>query len=122
MRKATVVSLVAVFVLGVATLSLAGETKAVQKGSSHRIVGEVVTVDTTANSFTVKETVKGGGEAKEITFNMGDKAKVMVHGKPANLQDLKVGDSVTVRYIEQDGRNIAEECNVAKPATAKASH
>src|SRR5258706_1060935 len=119
MRKVSILALAAMCVLGFASLSLAAE-KAAPKNASHRMMGEVVTVDTTGHTFTIKETVKGG-EAKEVSFNFDDKAKVMVAGKPGKLDDLKAGDSVTVRYTEKDGTKMAHELHVAKPAAAKAS-
>lgn len=120
MRKLFVLSLAAVCILGLATASLAAE-KAMQKASSHKVVGEVVNVDPAGHTFTIKETVKGG-EAKEIIFTFDEKGKVMVAGKPGKLDDLKTGDSVTVRYTEKEGKNIAEECHVAKPSASKAAN
>jgi Cu/Ag efflux protein CusF len=119
MRKLFVVALAAVCVLGLASMSMAAE-KAAPKSTSHRMLGEVVSVDTAGHSFTIKETVKGG-EAKEVTFTFDEKGKVMVAGKPGTLEDLKAGDSVTVRYTEKDGNKIAQDLHVAKPSAAKAS-
>jgi len=120
MKKLFVLTLAAVCVLGLASMSIAAE-KSASKNASHRMLGEVVSVDAAGHSFTIKETVKGGGEAKEVTFNFDDKGKVMVAGKPGKLEDLKAGDSVTVHYTEKDGNKIAQQLNVAKPAAAKAS-
>ncbi len=117
MRKSMVMALVAVVVLGIASFAVASPKKATKASAPahHKLVGEVVNIDAMSKSFTVKETVKTG-EAKEITFMLGDHGKVMVHNKPGKLEDLKAGDSVTIRYIEKDGKNIAEEARVAKPA------
>jgi len=119
MRKLLVVALAAVCVLGVASLSLAAQ-KAAPKNASHRMLGEVVSVDPAGHTFTIKETVKGG-EAKEVMFTFDEKGKVMVAGKPGRLEDLKAGDSVTVRYTEKDGNKVAQDLHVAKPAAAKAA-
>ena len=119
MRKMSIVALVAVCVLGVASLSLAAQ-KAAPKNATHRMLGEVVNVDPAGHTFTIKETVKGG-EAKEVMFTFDEKGKVMVAGKPGKLDDLKAGDSVTVRYTEKDGNKIAQDLHVAKPAAAKAA-
>ena len=98
MKKLLVLALAAVCVFGLASHSMAAG-KAASKNASHRMLGEVVSVDAAGHSFTIKETVKGG-EAKEVTFNFDEKGKVMVAGKPGKLDDLKAGDSVTVRYTE----------------------
>jgi hypothetical protein len=119
MKKLFVLALAAVCVLGLASMSMAAE-KTAQKNASHRMLGEVVSVDAAGHAFTIKETVKGG-EAKEVTFNLDEKGKVMVAGKAAKLEDLKAGDSVTVHYTEKDGNKIASELHVAKPTASKAS-
>jgi len=120
MKKLFVLALAAVCVLGLASMSIAAQ-KAAPKTQSHRMLGEVVSVDAAGHSITIKETVKGGGEAKEVTFNFDEKGKVMVAGKAAKLDDVKAGDSVTVHFTEKDGNKIATQLNVAKPAAAKAS-
>ncbi len=119
MKKLFVLALAAVCVLGLASMSIAAQ-KAAPKTQSHRMLGEVVSVDAAGHSITIKETVKGG-EAKEVTFNFDEKGKVMVAGKAAKLDDVKAGDSVTVHFTEKDGNKIATQLNVAKPAAAKAS-
>src|SRR5262245_51876025 len=109
MRKLFVLALVAVCALGVVSLSSAAEKSAPpSKNATHHMVGEVVSVDSTAHSLMIKETVKGG-EAKEVTFTLDEKVKVTVAGKPAKLDDLKAGDSVTVRYTEKDGNRLAQQ-------------
>jgi Cu/Ag efflux protein CusF len=114
-----VMALVAMVVVGFASLAVAGEKKASKASSPmhHKLVGEVTNIDATAKTFTVKEAMKTG-EAKEITFTLGEHAKVMIHEKPGKIEDVKAGDSVTVKYMEKDGKNVAEECMVAKPKAA----
>ena len=120
MRKLFILSLVAVCVLGLATLSMAAP-KATSKANSHTVVGEVVSVDAASNTFTIKENVKGGGGAKELTFNFDAKGKVTVAGKPGKLDDLKSGDSATIHYTEKEGKMVAQQIRVAKPSASKAS-
>ncbi len=97
-----------------------GETRAEQgaAGAEHRLVGEVTSVDAPARTFTVKETLKGG-TAKSISFELAEGAKVMIRGKESTLDEIKQGDSVTVRYVDKSGRRIAMSCDVAKPAAKK---
>ena len=68
MRKLFVLVLALAFVLGVVSLAPAAN-KAVQKSSSHRMLGEVVSIDPASHTLTIKETVKGG-EAKEDRTRM----------------------------------------------------
>jgi Cu/Ag efflux protein CusF len=116
MRKMFVVGLCALFVVGVASLSMAAAKKPAEV--HHHVVGEVVSIDATAKTITVKETLKSG-ESKEMTFTLADNLKVMSQGKTAKIEDLQAGDSVTVKFEKKAGVDVAEELRVAKPAPKK---
>jgi 2-oxoglutarate dehydrogenase E2 component (dihydrolipoamide succinyltransferase) len=62
------------------------------------VMGEVVSVDATAKTVTVKHTVSGKSE--DMTFGAGEKAS-------AALGTLKAGDHVRVAYAEVDGKPVA---------------
>jgi len=62
------------------------------------VLGEVVSVDATAKTITVKHTVKGKSE--DMTFGAGEKAS-------AALGTLKAGDHVRVAYADVDGKPMA---------------
>lgn len=64
----------------------------------HTVMGEVVSVDATAKTITLKHTVNGKSEDK--TFGAGEKAA-------AELGTLKAGDHVRVAYAEVDGKPMA---------------
>jgi Cu/Ag efflux protein CusF len=64
----------------------------------HTMTGEVVSVDATAKTLTVKHTVSGKSE--DMTFGAGEKAA-------AALGTLKAGDHVRVAYAEVDGKPMA---------------
>ena len=83
-------------------------------GGAHTIVGEIRGVNLAARSFTVKETFKGG-EAKLIRFELADDAIILIHGQRGDLNGIRIGDSVTVKFVEKEGRKIARSCDVAKP-------
>ncbi|HXH27910.1 MAG TPA: hypothetical protein VNL37_02630 [Candidatus Polarisedimenticolia bacterium] len=116
MRKVLVLGLCALFVVGVASLSMAAGKKPAE--THHHIVGEVVSVDATAKTITVKETLKSG-ESKEMTFTLADNVKVMAQGKKVGIEELQAGDSVTVKFTKKEGVDVAEELHVAKPAPKK---
>ncbi len=115
-----VTTLVALLVLVAAPLRAAGSGRSEREanGPEHRLVGEIVGVDTEERTLTVKETLKGG-VAKSIAFTLAEDAKVMVRGKPSTMDEIKPGDSVTVKYVERNGKRIASSCDVAKPAGKK---
>jgi Cu/Ag efflux protein CusF len=62
------------------------------------LLGEVVSVDATAKTVTVKHTVSGKSE--DMTFGAGEKAA-------ATLGTLKAGDHVRVAYADVDGKPMA---------------
>src|SRR5215471_1869313 len=93
MRTVTVMSLLALVVLSAIPLALASGKSA----ELHHLQGEVVSADATANSLTVKETLKDG-KTKEVTFITDAKTKVTIQGKAGQLSDLKAGDPVKVSY------------------------
>ena len=62
------------------------------------MLGEVVSVDATAKTVTVKHTVNGKSE--DMTFGAGEKAV-------ASLEKLKAGDHVRVAYADVDGKPTA---------------
>ena len=78
--------------------------------------GEVVSIDATAKSITIKEK---GKDQDNHTFTLADNAKVMVHGKAGSLDQLKAGDNISVRYTEKDGAQIAQEVHTAKASAPK---
>ncbi len=96
----------------------AGESKRPSAAGEHRLVGEVVSIDAAQRLLRVKETLKGGS-SKVIAFVLAEDAKVRVRGREASLADVAPGDSVTVTYVEEQGRKVARSCDVAKPAEKK---
>ncbi len=93
MRSVAVVSLLALVVLSTIPLALAAGKSA----ELHHLQGEVVSMDATAKSLTVKETMKDG-KTKEVVFTLDEKTKVTIQGKAGQLQDVKPGDPVKVSY------------------------
>ena len=73
------------------------------------VVGEVVSVDATGKTLTVKHTVSG--KTEDMTIGAGEKAAAV-------LGTLKAGDQVRVAYAEVDGKPMAS--TIAKvPKVAK---
>ncbi len=112
MRKSVVVGMALLFACAVVSLAVAAEKKST-KTASHHVTGEVVSVDATAKTITVKE------KDKDNTFTLAENAKVMIHGKAGSLDALKAGDHVSVRYTEKDGSQIAQEVSTMKAPAAK---
>ena len=55
---------------------------------------------------------KDKGKDAEWTFAVDPKTKVKKGGKDATAADLKAGDSVSVRYMDHDGKMVAQSVTV----------
>jgi ribosomal protein S1 len=93
------------------------EEKAMDKKAPAKIkavTGEVMAAD--ATSITVK------GKKGDVTATTSDKTKVMMGKEKKAIADVKVGDKVTLKYSEADGKNMAKMVSIhaAKPAEKKA--
>ncbi len=114
MKKAIALVVSLLFVIAVSGLSSAQEKKEAApapakeekkmdekkhaKKSGHYIHGEVTAVDAAANTLTVK------GKKGEVTLTTDDKTRFH---KGKTLADVKVGDKLTVKYTETDGKKVA---------------
>jgi hypothetical protein len=79
-----------------------------EKAKTHRVTGELTSVDAKAGTFAVKE------KDKEIKLNADSKSA------KAALEKVKVGDMVRVSYTEKDGQMIANSVKAeSKKATEK---
>ena len=109
MKKAIAIIVSLLFVFSVAGLSFAAEKKAPVKVKW--LTGEVTAVDATANTITVK------GKKAETTITCDDKAKVMMGKEKKACADVKMGDKLSVRYSEVEGKNVAKSVSIhaAKP-------
>ena len=117
MKKAVAIIVSLLFVLSVAGMSFAAD-KAMEKKAPvkvRQITGEVAAVDAMTNAITVK------GKKAETTVVCGDKTKVMMGKEKKACADVKVGDKVTAKYTESDGKNMAKSVSIhtAKMAAKK---
>ncbi|HUO76046.1 MAG TPA: DUF5666 domain-containing protein [Thermodesulfovibrionales bacterium] len=123
MKKAIAIIVSVLFVLSVAGLSFAAEKaapapaeKAEKKAPAKvkQVTGEVAAVDAKANTLTVK------GKKGDVMVNTDDKTSVKIGKEKKSLADVKMGDKVTVKYAEMDGKNVAKSIMVsAAPAKEK---
>jgi len=80
-----------------------------------RIAGEVVSLDTTANTITVKD--KSG---KSETLTLDPKVVVRKAGKTITLADVSAGDRVNVRYRTEAEKKFATSIYVLRPTSVQA--
>jgi Cu/Ag efflux protein CusF len=76
-----------------------GTTKTSSPTRLHHLAGEVVAVDRTAKTVTIKHVV--AGKAREATFNVEEKAA-------ASLANLQPNDRVKLSYSKEQGRLMAQ--------------
>ncbi len=134
MKKAMAIIVAVLFAFAITSLSFAAEEKkaapapaekkapmAVEKvekkapAKVKTVTGEVAAVDAKAGTITVK------GKKAEVTVTCDDKTKVMMGKEKKACADVKVGDKVTVKSHEVEGKNVAKSVSIhaAKPAEKK---
>ncbi len=121
MKKTLAIIVSLIFVLSFAGLSFAAD-KAVEKKATtveekkaepakaekkaiakvKQVTGDVTVVDVKANAITVK------GKKGDTVVACDDKTKIMMGKDKKTLADVKVGDKVTVKYSEADGKMTAK--------------
>jgi len=128
MKKTIAILVAALFVFALASVSFAADAKKatpapapmVEKKEApaaatemkkapakvKQVTGEVKAVDTKAMTLTVTKKMKTKAEDTMVTVN--DKTKIMMGKDKKLLADLKVGDKVTVKYSEADGKMVAK--------------
>jgi ribosomal protein S1 len=133
MKKTLAIIVSLIFVLSFAGLSFAAD-KAVEKKAEpvkaekkapvvaekkaapakvKQVTGDVAAVDAKANTITVK------GKKGDTVVTCDDKTKIMMGKDKKALADVKVGDKVTVKFSEADGKMTAKSVAI-KMAEKKA--
>ena len=86
------------------------------KPKRQQYTGTVTAIDAKAGSLIVKK----GEESK--TFKIGEKTKYSTVEKPkgaAAVTDIKVGDKITVHYVDEDGVLVAHSIGVPQSVKNK---
>lgn len=81
-----------------------------------QVTGEVKAVDAVAKTITVAKKVKDKVEETIVTIT--DKTKIILDKEKKTLADVKVGDKVTVRYAEANGKKVAKRVTIKIAATS----
>src|SRR5437762_1518674 len=66
--------------------------------------GKIKRIDAGKNEFVLTDK-----DAKDFTFHLEEKVKVFTNNKAARFEDLRVGDEVTITYLERNGRMMVSE-------------
>ncbi len=81
-----------------------------------QITGEVKAVDRNAMAITVTKKIKD--EVMAAVTTVDDETKITMDKQNKNFNDIKVGDTVIVKYSAVNGKNIAKSV-VIKPAASE---
>jgi len=87
------------------------EKKATKKASSKSLKGEVVSIDAVASTIVLK--VGKAKKEKEETIVVSDKTKIKKSKKDIALADVLAGDTVSVKYVTEDGKKVAKSVTVS---------
>ena len=133
MRKLIALCVALVFAMGAVGSAVAQEKKAEEKKSEMKPDAKmekkaekkpaVKTASGSVKSASADSIVVAGkakGKEEEWTFGVDAKTSIKKGGKSVSAADLKSGDSVTVKYIEDGGKAVAQSVTAKAPAsTAK---
>jgi hypothetical protein len=128
-KSAIAIIVTVLFASTLTSISFAEEKKAEEKPKVKEVIGKVKAVDTVAQTITVVNKIKAkelivGKEfdINELRITVDDKTIITMGEKKKELADVKVGNKVTVKYTEVEGKNIAESValmSMKKAKTAK---
>lgn len=88
---------------------------AAQQSKLEKFSGTVEKVDSAKKEVLVKM------NKEEMTFALGEKAKIMEGKKELSLNDLKKGMDVSVEYSKAGNKSVAESINVSPKKVSQAS-
>lgn len=130
MKKTIAIIVVVLFAFAMTSLSFAVEEKkatltpAAKKAEPMKpavtlkyVTGVVKAVDTVAKTITVAKKVKG--KEVETAVTVDEKTSIAMGKNKKELADVKVGNNVTVKYAEVEGKNVAKSISI-KPVKKKA--
>lgn len=80
-----------------------------------QITGEVKAVDRNAMAITVTKKIKD--EVMAAVTTVDDKTKITMDKQNKDFNDIKVGDTVIVKYSAVNGKNIAKSVVIEPPVT-----
>ena len=113
-KNIMVIILAVLFALTLVSTSFAEwQWSEVQKASEFlQITGDVKAVDRKAMTITVTKKIKD--EVMAAITTIDEKTKITMDKQNKNFNDIKVGNTVIVKYAEVNGKNIAKSV-VIKP-------
>lgn len=109
--RTALLPVVAVLVLA----ALAAPLSFGQSDEKDAIKGTVVSVNVAAGTFVIRDEMKKDNVAKETTFHLANRPRILISGKPAGLEDLKPGTEVKVAFSVDGKKRMAHTIETVEP-------
>jgi hypothetical protein len=93
-------SITMILVAALLSFFLAGVATAEEKGKMESATGKVTSIDPQGKAITIS--AKVGKEVMDVGTAVDKDTVVKVKGKSATINDIKVGDTVTIRYLKSN--------------------
>ncbi len=77
-------------------------------GKMSTLSGEVIAVNPSSGTLTVRSGARYGSSAAQFTFSTDDMTSITSCAQNKTLRDIGVGQDVTVTYHEKDGKLFAD--------------
>ena len=117
MKRLLAVLVAAVFAVGTVGLAAAQEKKTTTDDKMKMTAKTAAGTVKSASGDSVVVAGKRQGKDAEWTFAVDAKTKVKKGGKDVAANELKAGDPVNVRYMEHEGKAIAQTITVTPKKT-----
>ena len=123
LKKGLAVLLAAMFMAGLSGAAQGDEKKADDKAQTEKAADTHGKMKAKNAAGTVKtaaaDSLVVAGKKGDLTFSVDDKTMIHKGGKAVTAADIKPGDSVRIRYVEHDGKMVAQNVTVKGGGTAK---
>lgn len=111
MKKTILIIVAVLFIFALTSVSFAAEKKAemakpAEKPKVSYVAGKVKAIDTVAQTITIAKKAKG--KEQETVVTVDEKTSITMGKAKKMLADVKVGNNVTVKYSEVEGKNVAK--------------
>ena len=105
--------------LGLSLVSMAAADEKMP-AADYSIKGKVVSLDLLSRTLTISatETTPFGSGAGEFTFTMNDIISVRVCNQLKTVEDITIGETVTVEYHKEAGKLYADAVDIPTPLVA----
>ena len=96
------------FVFGLSNVT--AEKTSERKSRVRQFTGIVKSIDASGKIITLTKTIKK--QPVDTVFSINENTKFQLSKEEKAFSDVKVGDKVTIKYRETDGKNVAKKVSI----------